>query len=333
MFLGSRLNSVPGFASFQARMLRKQIQTAAEKLGLRDPLFFYPPLGNLFPLCAQMKRNHFLVHICMDHSTSVDPEYDRFVAASDKTLALPRSCYHKFKAKFGDKVEIMPQSIDFTRLASQPNYRSRDSAVWASIPKPRLGYLSAPRNVLNRPLLLSVLKSHPDWHFVSVGSEKAVPLPNAHILPWTRPEEFASYLQSFDVGFMPYNCFDEERLHMFPAKIFEYFAFGIPVVSTPLIHLWEYKDVIYFGDTVEELASAVEAALNEPPDSPKRTARVEIARRHSLENLATALHQCLPLLDGEPVPVTNLSQQQERSPSNRLTVEQVRFPAPVKQTR
>jgi GT2 family glycosyltransferase len=94
---------------------------------------------------------------------------------------------------------------------------------------------------------------------------------------------------------MPYNCHNEEWLHCIPLKVFEYFAFGIPVVSTPLVHLWEYKDLIYFGDTAEELAGAVEQALQEPPDSPKRAARVEVARRHSVDNLAAELRECLPL--------------------------------------
>ena len=73
MFLSSRLNAVPGLPKVQASMLRRQIEAGAEELGLRDPIFLYVGLGDLFPLCAQMKRNHFVVHICMDHSVSVDP--------------------------------------------------------------------------------------------------------------------------------------------------------------------------------------------------------------------------------------------------------------------
>jgi hypothetical protein len=94
---------------------------------------------------------------------------------------------------------------------------------------------------------------------------------------------------------MPYYCYDEQALHCVPLKLLDYFAFGIPVVSTPIVHLWDYEDLIYFGDTAEELALAVKAALSEPIDSPKRTARVEIARKHSLESLALALRQCLDL--------------------------------------
>jgi glycosyl transferase family 1 len=248
-----------------------------------------------------MKRNHFMAHICMDHPAT-DPMYDRFVEVSDRTLVIPRSAFHKFRARFGDKVDAIPQSVDFTRLICLANSKLPDPAFPADIPRPRLGYLSAPRNalnVLNRPLLVSLLKNHPGWHFVSVGPEKAVPLANAHTLPWTRPEGLAPYIHSFDVGFMPYNCYDDERLHIVPLKVFEYFAFGVPVVSTPLVHLWEYKDLIYFGDTAEELALAVEAALGEPRDSPKRAARVEIAREHSIESLAVALQQSLPLEDRE----------------------------------
>lgn len=300
MFVSSRLNAVPSLPRLQAMMMRRQIQASAEGLRLRDPIFLYTWLGDLFPLCTQMKRDHFVVHLCMDHPTSVDPNYDRLVEVSDKTLTIPRSSFHKFRARFGEKIEIIPQSVDLTRLVNPWNGAGPDSKVLIGIPRPRLGYLSAPRNalnILNAPVLMSLLKSHPQWHFVSMGSEKAVPLPNAHTMPWTRPENLGSYIRAFDVGFMPYNCYDEERLHIVPLKMFEYFAFGMPVVSTPLIHLWEYKDLIYFGDTATELASAIRAALNEPPDSPKRRARVEIAKKHSIENLATGLLQCLPLAD------------------------------------
>ena len=294
-FLSSRLCDLPGGAFAQAHMLRRQINAAARELGLHKPLFLYGWLGRLFPLCLLMRRDHFMVHICMDHSVSVDANYDRYLEISDKTLAIPRSCYQKYKAKFGSRVAMIPQSVDFTGLKRAANGRSSNSQFPNDIPRPRLGYLGPPKRNLNLPLLSSFLQAHPDWHFMSIGSQSAVPLPNAHALPWTQLEGMASYISATDVGFLPYDCYDEERLHGVPLKMFEYFAFGIPVVSTPLIHLWEYGDFVYLGDGPEDLAAAVRSALSEPIDSPKRAARVEIARRHSLENLATVLRECLPL--------------------------------------
>lgn len=293
-FVSSRLNAVPGVPNLQASMLRRQIQAGAKELGLRDPLFLYAWLGGLFPLCTQMKLNHFVVHICMDHSVSVDPHYDRFVEASDKTLAIPKSSFHKFRAKFGDKVEIIPQVGDFTRLTRISGEDDAEPVAFAGIPRPRLGFFGNAHN-LNLPVLQSLLAAHPNWQFVSSGKERAVPLSNSHSIPWANFKDLRRSLLSIDVGFMPYNCYDEERLHGVPLKLLEYFALGLPVVSTPLIHLWEYKDLIYFGDTAEELSSAVKEALNEPFDSPKRTTRIEIASCHSIENLAEALRGCLPL--------------------------------------
>lgn len=78
-----------------------------------------------------------------------------------------------------------------------------------------------------------------------------------------------------------------------PLKVFDYFNAGIPVVSTPIVNLWEYSDTIYFGGTAEELAAAVELALREPQDSPRKSARRVIAKGHSIAALAETLSEIL----------------------------------------
>lgn len=293
-FLGSRANGIPILRDVQAAAVRKQICHAAQELNLRDPILIYSWLSNFFLLPAQMGRSHYAVHLCID-DIGVDPNYERYVQASDLTLVIPRSCYHKLKAKFGEKVKLILQPVDITGLAPPlPTYTEAEQKLNA-IPRPRLGYLGLARFRLNKPVLATLLQAHPEWHFVSIGAEKVLALPNAHALPWASPVDLWRYARSFDVGFMPYDGYLDFNLHCVPLKLFEYFALGMPVVSTPMIHLWEYKDLIYFGDAAEELALAIEAALNEPFDSPKRAMRIEIARKHSLENLASELLHCLPL--------------------------------------
>jgi hypothetical protein len=297
-FLSSRASRLPLARNLQAKALSWQIEQASTQFELRDPIFLCVYMDDSAALCREMKKKRFTVHICMDHSNSVAPDYDLMVEASDRTLAIPRSAFHRLRARFSDRVYAIPQAVDFTRLTQALEGNGCEPQRFAAIPRPRLGFFGNVRN-LNRPLLESLLQARPSWQFVSAGTENAVPLRNSHALPWTDLKGLAGYTHSIDVGFMPYNCYDEARLHCVPLKVFECFAFGIPVVSTPIVHLWEYKDLIYFGDTAEELALAVEAALGEPCDSPKRVARVEIAREHSLESLAVALQQSLPLEDRE----------------------------------
>ena len=289
---GQRLNTFPALSHLQASMVRKQIEGVAKDLGLRDPLFFYFFMKGLFPLCEQIKGRWFLTYVCMDHG---ELDEEACAGISDATLAIPRSVFHRLRAKHGPKVHLIPQSVDYSSLAQVAQSGAPEPAVFADIPRPRLGYMGPENGRLNAPVALELLRSHPEWHFVSIGQQKAFPLPNVHVIPWVPPEELGRYTQALDVCFLPYDCYKERQFHSVPLKMFEAFAFGTPVVATPILHLWEFEDVVYFGDTAIELASAIEAALNEPSDSPRRRARIEIARAHSLESLATALRQCLPL--------------------------------------
>ena len=85
-----------------------------------------------------------------------------------------------------------------------------------------------------------------------------------------------------------------------PLELFDYFLAGLPVVSTPVIPLWEFEDLIYFGETAEEFACAIRRALNEPAQSLKRKMRIEVAHAHSTEALAKHLQELGILSDTRP---------------------------------
>jgi hypothetical protein len=74
-----------------------------------------------------------------------------------------------------------------------------------------------------------------------------------------------------------------------PLKLFDYFSRGLPVVSTPIACLQEYKHLVYLGGTAKELADATLCALREPGDSPKKESRRAIARRHSITNISQVI--------------------------------------------
>jgi hypothetical protein len=63
-----------------------------------------------------------------------------------------------------------------------------------------------------------------------------------------------------------------------------------------VIPLWEYSDLIYFGETPTEFGHAIRNALEEPSKSPKRTLRMEAAQSHStIEMLGQRLEEALNL--------------------------------------
>lgn len=287
VYLGRKLSEFPLTRDWQWKKVARQIVKQAELLDLKKPVFVYSHVEHMTALCAEMRANGFpLVHICMDYP---EPYQYELIALSDQTLVIPKGVFHKLKARFGQKIHQIPQSIHLPFAMAQSGASGAEPSEIASLPHPRLGYLGPIYGRLNLPLLQSVLTMHPEWQFLCFGDTQALPLPSVHSVGWQKPSDLHAYVASFDVGVMPYDCFDEKNLHCAPLKVFDYFLAGLPVVSTPTIPLWEFADLIYFGETAEEFSLAISQALEEPADSPKRTIRTQVARAHSTEALARSL--------------------------------------------
>ena len=137
--------------------------------------------------------------------------------------------------------------------------------------------------------------SSPNLAIRFIGTEKAVPLPNLTFASVDEPEEFRRYLLGHRRRLYALQLLRRRTIARVPSKIFEYFAFGIPVV--PHLSSTSGNTKTYCISVIRRRSflPPLTTALNEPPDSPKRSARIEIAQRHSLQNLAGVLRGCLPL--------------------------------------
>lgn len=286
-FLGHRLSRVPIVPRVQSKLLASQILRHADDLGLENPVFIYPH-GDFADLCSEFKRRGFsLVHVCMDYP---ETGQERLIELSDLTLLIPKSLYDGMRNKYGGKIHLIPQ---VTRLFASDAIEIPDSSELARIPRPRLGYVGPVGGRVDLEILRELLSDHPQWQFLHFGTSKCLPLSNVHVLLWRAPEKLKSVVANLDIGFMPYARNDNKNLHCMPLKLFDYFVQGVPVVSTRILNLLEFSDTIYFGDDAAELSHAVQLALDEPPDSPLKAKRIDIAKKHSIEALADVLVEVL----------------------------------------
>jgi hypothetical protein len=291
-FIGHRLNSLPLLPQLQSNLLANQILRKAATLMLQDPIFIYAHGEYVLPLCREFKKRGFsLVHICMDFP---EEHQDQLIRLSDLTLVIPSTVFHMLRNRFGEKVRLLPQLSSLHSIA-EPTH-PQGAPELSGIPRPRLGYLGNMHKRVSLTLLEELLSNNPEWHFVSFGITKHLSLKNEHILPWRSPREMSAIIDGLDVGFMPYDCLDNKNLHCFPLKLFDYFSVGMPVVSTRVLNLLDYSDVIYFGDTADELSRAITLALAEPKCDARRAKRVEIASEHSLEKLSHNIGEVLAIL-------------------------------------
>ncbi len=298
-YFGAKLNSLPLAGNLQWKMVAQQVMAQANQLKLRVPWFLYSHVDGIAPLCKEMRSRGFpLIHVCMDYP---EPYQHELIELSDQTLVIPKSVFRELRAKYGTKIEWIPQSIHLPARVvapqSQRNGSLSEPEEVRAVPRPRLGYLGPLFARVDLPVLREVLAQNPSWHFVYFGESKDLELPNAHGLAWRPPEELPGFVASFDVGLMPYDCADKKNLHCSPLKLYDYFLAGLPVVATPILELLEFQDLIYSGETARELTDAVLRALAEPADSPKRERRMELARAHSTEALGQRLEEVLGALE------------------------------------
>lgn len=286
-FFGHRLNRLrPLLPRIQSKILASQILRSVAELRLNDPFFVYPH-GDFASLSSEFQKKRFsLVHICMDYP---EPGQERLIELSDLTLVIPKSVYKNLQAKYGGKVQLVPQVNRLSHQGVAALDASENVRDLLQIPRPRLGYIGPAEGRFNLELLDVVLATHPEWQFLHFGVTKCLPRKNVHVLPWRSPGTLGAVVANLDLGLMPYARGDRRNLHCMPLKLFDYFAQGKPVASTRILNLLEFSDTIYFGDDADELCRAVELALNEPRNSALKSKRAAIAQEHSIEALADVL--------------------------------------------
>ena len=123
----------------------------------------------------------------------------------------------------------------------------------------------------------------PDWSFVLIGPDhdgslarsRLAGLPNVHALGPRPYATLPGYLHRFDVATIPF-AINDITLATSPLKLFEYFAAGRPVISTPMPECAAF-DEVRIVRTAEEFSAALDAARRDA-GHPGPRARFDRAR-------------------------------------------------------
>jgi UDP-galactopyranose mutase len=193
------------------------------------------------------------------------------------------------RAGLGAKVRCEPSGVEFARF----NADVAPHPVTAQLRGPVLGYIGVIDERIDVELVAALAEAFPEGHVVLAGPVfKLDParLPrraNVHLAGAVPYDALPSWLAGFDVALMP---FARNRATEFisPTKTLEYFAAGLPVVSTAIADVVaEFGDTAYIADGAEAFVAAVRAALGA---SPERIARgVAHARARSWDAIAARM--------------------------------------------
>ena len=278
-----------------ALLLPWLVGRAASRLqGSELILWAYVPQAGLL---LDRLRPQLVVYHCAD-DIAAHPRIDtasfraaeaRFVRRADFVLASSLPLAERL-GKLSSNVHYMPNVADTDLFATARTPGPIDPAM-AALPEPRVvftGAISATK--VDFPLLVELAGLQPDWSIVLVGpvglgdpltdASKLLRLPNVHLLGPRRYAELPAVLRGAQAAIIPY-LLNQLTASVFPMKVYEYLAAGLPVVATPLPSLAGVEG-ISFAASASETAASLRIALSEDgPDS--RTARARLADGHSWE--------------------------------------------------
>lgn len=206
--------------------------------------------------------------------------------------------------KLEENLRVKTGNLPLVRVPNGVDYEFFQSRVagvdtpaeLAGVQRPIVGYVGVLRDWMDYDLLQFLAGRMPGISFVLVGPidfefriEGLRRMRNVFFPGRKDYRDMPAYINAFDVCMIPFLTGPVSSTTN-PVKVFEYFALGKPVVSSPLYELEQFRDqgLLWIADGKEAFASALAAAIAERA-GPVRERRQEVARRHSWKFLAGSM--------------------------------------------
>ena len=267
------------------------VKAAVRNLGFTDPVLVVAAPNGADYLGSLGER--LSVYYCIDDFTQWPGALRRRIAEweevllrrCDVVMATAQSLREK-KTRAGRVPLYLPHGVDVDHFAR------RGAGVpgrMAALPKPVIGFFGAISPWVDLDLIAGIARSRPAWSIAMIGGadvdvEPLRALPNVHLLGKVSYAELPAYAQGFDVGLIPF-VINELTASVNPLKLLEYFACGLPVVSSDMPEVHRFGSAVGIAHGTGGFVAAIDASL--AADSPAlRRERLDIARQSSWEAAA-----------------------------------------------
>jgi glycosyltransferase involved in cell wall biosynthesis len=224
---------------------------------------------------------------------------ERFAARTDLVIASSPPLAERLRRLAGN-VCLMPNVADTDLFATALDEGPVDPALDV-LPRPRIVFVGAVSAVkVNLELLVELAELRPQWSIILVGPvglgdpgtdvSRLEKTANVHLLGHRAQRELPALLRGAEAALIPYRL---NRLteSIFPMKVYEYLAAGLPVVSTPIRSLADVEEISFAGNA-EETAAALERLLASDSEEQRR-ARSRSAAGHSWQARIAEIDQAL----------------------------------------
>lgn len=282
----------PGFIyqtllRFNGWNLRVTAARALKKLGMRDKLINFVAFNQGMGVTTGRRfGEHSLIYHCYDEIRGAHPWLqkhgialeERFMKMADGVIVTSKGLYEAKKDRCR-ACYIVKNAVNIDLFSEGFHTDIEQQKV--------VGYVGTIDERLDYELLINLANKMPDTQFVFVGrvttdfnEEKELSeCPNVTLTGAKLPHELPGYLKTFSAGIIPFVKSDFTK-GIYPMKINEYLAAGLPVISTDFSNLDDFEGIIQItGDKDEFLNHLQTELVTDTPE--KRDGRLAVAKQNT----------------------------------------------------
>ena len=250
------------------------------QIGRRRTVFWVCPNNFDFPSIADRFQPDLVVSDVIDDQRKwpcspryreyLHRNYEEILARTHLTFANCRSVFEDMQ-EHTDNIHLLPNAAE---LLEEEARHWKKPAELRRIKGPVIGYVgNLDITRIDIDLLTTVAGQRPDWNLVFIGSmhksreiRKLDKFSNVRFLGVRVYEEALRYIRHFDVAIIPH--LDSELTRsMNPLKLYVYFSLHVPVVSTPIANIGDFREFVQVGRTPEEFIEQIGHCLDNNPVS------------------------------------------------------------------
>lgn len=228
----------------------------------------------------------------------LEGNHERALKEASVVASVARRLHDRVVASRPDAL-YLPNGVEYDHFANDSVALPKDPEIspsWLN-EKPLAGYYGVMAHWFDYELLDAVARLRPDWNFLLIGpvydnslrDSGQTLLKNSNV-KWIGARDYQiipQYLKLFDVALIPFKI-NDITLATSPLKLYEYFAGGKPVVTTPMPECQAFPEV-HIARIPEEFSLGLDAARAEARDPGFRQVMQRLGQENSwtsrVENL------------------------------------------------
>ncbi len=282
------------FRKINSLILATKINSAIKKYQFKDSIILTSSaIVSIFLDQLTYKSCHYF---CLD-------DYTLFKGAFRSIEKLEQELMKKVNASFSisetlknTRVPVsghnyfLPQGVDVHHFTKNSSEKLPKEIV--KLKKPVVGFFGLISEWVDVHLMADCAKKYPQFNFVFVGPSVIDislfdPIKNIYCTGEVSFNELPNYANSFDVGLIPF-IVNDLTIAANPLKLLEYFACGIPVVSTNLPEINKFNELVYVAENSVEFVEMIGTAASDN-NALNNIKRLDKAKEFSWENIAESV--------------------------------------------